>query len=73
MDKSGRRHTRLALRDLVSADATYDKTKDATDLTLKFGNDETAILSLPSDESRYLGKIGEWLVQYQSRATIGTS
>lgn len=73
MDKSGRRHTRLALRNLVSADATYDKTKDATDLTLTFGNSEKAIISLPNDESRYLGKVGEWLLNYRDRAKIGTS
>jgi len=73
MDKSGRRHTRLALKELVAAEATYDKTSDATNLTLTFGADEKAILSLPSDESRYLGKIGEWLMNYQRQSTIGTS
>lgn len=72
MVKTGRRHTRLALKDLSTANAVYDTTTDATNLTLAFNNGESAILSLPTDESSYLGSIGNWLLLYRDRANIGT-
>jgi len=72
MVKTGRRHTRLALKDLSTADAVYDKTSDATNLTLAFNNGEAAILTMPSDESSYLGSIGRWLLLYRDRANVGT-
>lgn len=72
MVTTGRRHTRLALKNLSTAAAVYDKTADKTDLTLTFSNTESCVLSLPADESRYLGAIGDWLLNYRQLANIGT-
>lgn len=72
MVTTGRRHTRLALKDLGTAVAAYDATKDVTDLTLSFNNGESAVLSMPKDESTYLGGIAKWLLLYRDRANIGT-
>lgn len=71
MVKSTRRHTRLAIRDLDTANATFDSAANDTELKLTFTNGESVGLVLEGDESVYLGKIGEWLMKYHDMEHIG--
>jgi hypothetical protein len=60
-----RRSTRFPLNDLKSTEVSFDASKDVSSLKLTF-SDGSVHLDLPTDETKYLTGIGNWLMRQQT-------